>query len=104
MSWTDDLLNFGGDLVDMVGEVGGSAVNAWVTTEVATKQEVAAQPETSQQREPVKGTNADGTPIVQSGKYPANPMNQQIIAGVSNQTLMFAALGIVAVFALRPKG
>ena len=97
MSWVDDLLSFGGDIVDMVGEVG----SAYVTSANATKQEVNSQPETAQQREPIKGTNADGTPIVQTIGYPASPLSQQIINGVDNQTLMLVGFGLIAMYALR---
>lgn len=99
MSWIDDLTNFGGDMIDMVGEVGGKAVDAYVTTEVSNRKEANSQPEAAKQREPVKGVNVDGSTIVNRG-YQSNPLNPQIIQGVSNQVLMLAGLGLIALFAL----
>ncbi|QYK03131.1 hypothetical protein [Shewanella psychrotolerans] len=104
MSWIDDLVGLGGEVVDMVGEVGSQYVDSYVTSQTANRQEINSQPETAQQREPTKGTNADGSPIVQTGDYPAQPAQPSIIAGVSNQNLMLGGLALLLVFVLARKG
>jgi hypothetical protein len=105
MSWVDDLIGLGGDVVDMVGEVGTTAAQAWGQAQGANAAEKASQPETAQASEPIKGTNANGTPIVVSGTggtVTAPQASTQLVAGIDNKYLLFAVVALIGLLVVVP--
>ncbi|MBY6095129.1 hypothetical protein [Ferrimonas balearica] len=80
MSWIDDLVNYGGGLIESVGENFATAYGGALGAA-----ELAAQPEVAQQREPVKAVDADGKTIVATSQTAT-----QWVSGVSNGVVLGA--------------
>lgn len=98
MSWIQELMVYGGDLVESIGENFATAYGNALG--VADRSETLAQPETNQQREPVKGVNADGRPLVtgQGGS------SGQWVTGVSNGVVVVGGIALIAVLVMMKGG
>lgn len=86
----EDLLNFSESAWESVSESAETYVDAYAKS--TTQQEINRDPEVLKNAEPEKGTRTDGTTITP----PQNNVNApQIIAGVSNTTLILGGVLVV---------
>lgn len=98
MSWIDDLMTFGGDLVENIGENFASAYGTALGG--GDRTETLAQPEVNQQREPVKGVDVDGRPLVSQH----GTAGGQWINGVNNGVVLAGGAVLILGLALLLKG
>lgn len=99
MSFWDSISEAAGETWDVVNDVGG----AWLTSQVQDTKESGRDKEKLRESEPVKGTSADGSPIVV--QQPASQPNQpQYIQGVDNTVLLVGSGLVVALLLVLARG
>ena len=104
MSFWNNLVNTGSDIVESIGEGAAVWVDGWTDLQLTKQREAAKDPEVMKKLEPTKGKAKDGSTVVATSApapQPKPPEPSNWIQDVDNRLVLGAGALVVAVLLLK---